>query len=102
MTMAGETQIHAQRADIVSSMPTLQQFQRACQPQAHLISVQGHSLDLLEELREIYGRYPNLRSDLRKRPTSCQIRCQHEFRALHQLALARRAARGALSQRTAR
>src|ERR1700730_13581768 len=61
VAMAGEAEIQAQPAQIIV---TGEQVQRACQPQAQLVTVQWHSLDLLEHLCEIYGRDSNFRADI--------------------------------------
>src|SRR5215212_2761930 len=86
VAVAGEAQIHAERGEVAVSA---EQVQGARQPEAKVIAIERHGLDLLEHLRQIDRRDADLRADLGKRPPPRQIRRQDELGAVDQLAPAR-------------
>ena len=82
MAVAGEAEVHAERRQIVLAA---KQVQRPRQPQAQMVAIERHRLDLLEHLRQINRRYPDFGGDLGQRPAPRQIRGQHELGAVDQL-----------------
>ena len=77
MAVAVEPEVQAQRREVVISREKLQ---RSRQPQPQLVAIQGDPLNLLEYLREVHRGTPNLGRDLGKRPSSCWIAREYEFR----------------------
>jgi hypothetical protein len=75
--VAIEPEIQAQGRQVVISREKLQ---RSRQPQPQLIAIQGDPFNLLEYLREVHRGTPNFGRDLGKRPSSCRIAREYEFR----------------------
>jgi hypothetical protein len=59
-------------------------IQGACKTQPQVIAIQGHPLDLPENLREVHGRSAHLRGDFRERPASGQVAGQQNFSPIRQ------------------
>src|SRR5689334_617303 len=94
MAVAGEPQLEAEGGEIVVLG---HQVERAGEPQIELIAVEGHALDLLEDLREIDGGAADLGCDFRERPAARQIAGEEQLRPIHEFltwdAVGRRAQR---------
>lgn len=83
MAVAGKAEVEAQRREVGIAV---EQFQRAGQPQAQLVAIEGQALGLAEHLGQVDRRAAHLGGDFRQRPAPAEVAGQDDLRPVGQFA----------------
>ena len=92
MAVTGEAEVEAQSGEIVV---LAEKIEGAGEAQAELVAIEGQSLDLLEDLREIDGGAADFGGNFSKRPAAGEVAGENELGAIDHFLVAECTACGA-------